>query len=82
MKSVTDKYYEGMYEAMMGTTPNIGLGPGAMHIKRPPSVKTDSADHWSWVIGLLESAKPLTEYLYRTAYEHGVKHGKVEAKDD
>lgn len=68
-------YNELFFEGMKAD-PNMAFGPDAMQTEKPSTTKEESADHWSWVIGLLESAKPLTEYLYRTAYEHGVKHGK------
>lgn len=38
-------------------------------------------EHWEWVVGLLDMIKgqvgyDTCEYLYKTAFAHGFKHGK------
>lgn len=35
-----------------------------------------SESHWLWTYGLLKALLPLIRYIYVTAFDHGVKHGK------
>lgn len=47
-------------------------------------------DHWEWIEGLWESLPAgavfgglvTTEYLYKTAFIHGYKHGVKDVKND
>ena len=40
------------------------------------AIKDMAQDHWNLISGLLEVEGDKAAYLYRTAFEHGYKHGK------
>lgn len=55
-------------------------------MKTPEEIATE---HWEWIEGLFESLPDdavfgisTTEYLYKTAFIHGFKHGKLSKEEE